>query len=297
VIRSYIGAYWGPRAQSVDECAELVAEVIGKMADVDPLLSNWRSGANSKSAAVNQAIVTRDRMDIVERLLGGRNRTDTDHEVIEDLGYSVGWWNGSDDKKTAIDLRIHIGAKSTSVLNSVVLRLPAPAAAPNLYTRGNADKLVRTIIATFDPEHAVWTNHSLTKRQSEPDRPTDDGGFILGELVGHPAGWATYLADCETNHLKAERLPSSARIERVARGTLVTLAGDPAEPLVEDVLQVRSAMGYPVAGTDSNCATKPSSVSPTQPPHTAPVHSQHESGPPQSSPNHGADRDRAHGEI
>jgi hypothetical protein len=36
MTQSYLGAYWGPRAQSVDECANLVTELITRVAGIDP---------------------------------------------------------------------------------------------------------------------------------------------------------------------------------------------------------------------------------------------------------------------
>jgi hypothetical protein len=58
MTQSYLGAYWGPRAQSVDECANLVTELITRVAGIDPLLTDWRSGANSKRKAMDQPVVT-----------------------------------------------------------------------------------------------------------------------------------------------------------------------------------------------------------------------------------------------
>lgn len=294
LIQSYVGAYWGPRAQSVDECAKFVADLIGKMAGIDPLLAGWRSGANSRSNAIDQTVVSVDHVDIVERLLSGRNRTDTDGAVIEDLGFSVVWWNGSKEKETSIGLSIHVGVTSPWTLNSVVVRLPGPAAAPNLYMRENAYKILTTIIDIFNPEHAVWTNHSLTKLQSAPDRVTDDGGFVLGELSGHPAGWATYIADCETNHLEPQQLPISARIERVAQGTLVILGDDPANPPVKEVLQVRAAMGYQVARPEQTAQSSNASAGqPAPTPRADSMAGQDDQVSPLAPPQRGTGHERA----
>jgi hypothetical protein len=265
MTRSYLGAYWGPRAQSVDECAKMLAELIPKLAEIDPLLSGWRSGANSKRKAMEQPLVTADHMDLVQRLMAGRNRTDTDGAVIEELGYLVGWWSGSEDNKFATSISVHLGATTPWVPNSVVIKLPDSSAASSLYTHSHAEALVATAITIFAPDRAVWTSSKLTRLQAEPDRPTDDGGCIGGQLIGHPAGWATFLADSETIHFDLRQLPGSARVERLGTGTLVMLGDDPAEPPVPDVLQVRRAMGYPVvAHSDAEQPTQ-TSASPGQP--------------------------------
>lgn len=231
----------------------MLAELIAKLAEIDPLLSGWRIGANSKRKAIDQPIVTTDHVDLVQRLMAGRNRTDTDGAVIEELGYSVGWWNGSEDNKAATSISTHLGATTQWVPNSVVIKLPNSAGASSLYTHDHAEALLATVITIFAPDRAVWTSSTLTRLQADPDRRTEGGGYIGGQLIGHPAGWATLVAESESTHFDAERLPGSARVERIGHGTLVMLGDDPAEPPVPDVLQVRRAMGYPVVA-DSDAA-------------------------------------------
>jgi hypothetical protein len=203
MTNSYIGAYWGPRAQSVDDCATLLAELITKLAGIDPFLSGWRSGADSKRNAMAQPLVTADHIDLLQRLMAGRNRNEAGGGVIEELGYRVGWWNG--ENKTAASMNIQLGATVKWFSNSVVVKLADCAAAPNQYTLKSAQTLLATVITTFSPDRAVFTSSQLTDLQSEPDRPTGKGSYtprrvdwpasrmgnILGRFRGHSFRSAT----------------------------------------------------------------------------------------------------------
>ncbi|ETZ98964.1 hypothetical protein I547_6086 [Mycobacterium kansasii 824] len=80
-------------------------------------------------------MVTTNHADLVQRLQDGRHRTDVGRQIMEDMGYSVYWWNGAEDNQAAANLNIHIG--SSALGNHVVLKLPEPDAVPSLYTRAS----------------------------------------------------------------------------------------------------------------------------------------------------------------
>jgi hypothetical protein len=110
--KSYLGAYWGPRSASVDDCANRLAHLLTKLATISPLLSGWRALGKSKRQAVAQPLVTTYHADLVTRLLEGRHRRDDNREVIDDLGYSMEWWNGATDDAAAASLRLACGASA-----------------------------------------------------------------------------------------------------------------------------------------------------------------------------------------
>lgn len=242
---STIGIQWPARAESIDVAADKVARLVRALADIDPLLTGWRAKGRSRREAVDQPIVTNDSADIGERLIAGRNRRDTDNEVIEELGYSVYWWNGSDDA-TAVKLNISIGVTSQRVNNRVTINLPDSSKAHSLYTLPTALSLLSALIEIFAPNNARWASSDLTTEQCEPDKPLDGGGLAYGTLIGYAAGWATYLADSASAQFDRGLLPRSAEVARVGNGTLVLIGDDPAHPPLDDVLRVRIAMGYDV---------------------------------------------------
>ncbi|WP_341457224.1 Imm52 family immunity protein [Mycobacteroides abscessus] len=239
MIQSRISAFWGPRAQSADESAEVIWTFLSNLAAVDVSLDNWRERASTSIEATKQPLIN-DPAQLSDLLRSGQNRRDDDGTVITELGCSIGLWNGD------ASINILIGATSQWVQNSLSIVLPDPALRPDLYEYDSARTILSLIINAFHPDRAVWTNSVLTKRQTEPDSLTDDGGYILGQLVGHPAGWGTFLVDESSVVFDPELLPQSAKVERVNSGALVIVGNEPGNPPIEDVLQIRRAMGYKV---------------------------------------------------
>lgn len=247
MTRSYLGAYWDARAETVDQCAARTAALLKALAGIDPLLSDWRGKGKSRRDALAQAPVTTEHADLVTRLMAGQNRTDVGNEVIEDLGYSVSWWNSRENRDGGITVSLRLGVTSQFVGNSVVINLPDSSSFPRLYTPAVANAIMSNVISIFEPERAVWTSSDLTKAQAEPDEILDNGGIAYGKLIGHPAGWSNYLADTSPLSFDDALLPRSAKTAHVDSGTLVTLGNDPTTPRLADVLAVRLSMGYPVS--------------------------------------------------
>lgn len=243
--KSYAGAYWDARPADIDSCADSLAQFLDRLAAIDPLLAGWRNKGRSKREALAETVVTTEHADLVARLHAGVNRRDDNQEPIEELGYLVGWWNGQ-DSKNAVNLSVTLGVTSSRVQNHVVINLPDPQAAPNLYTAAKALEILHALIDVFTPDTAVWTNQTLTAPQKEPNEPLENGGYKLGSLVGIPAGWANYLRDGTSHTFAASQLPTTAIVEQTGNGSLVHVGDNPAEPAVGDVLQLRRAMGYAV---------------------------------------------------
>jgi len=243
--RSFFGAYWGPRPETVEGCADRIGRLIRGLEVIDVRLTGWRDKAETKSGALAQPVVTTDRQDLVARLKAGVTRDDTG-TVIETAGYSVYWWNGDERDSAAITLNMSLGRTSKQVPNSVVFQFPDPTTVPSIYSARSASDLVLTVIEVFQPDRAVWLDDDSRAAQKGPDRVLPNGARAMGRLVGHPAGWATYLADSEPTAFNEHLLPPTASVERIGAGTLVLLGNDPANVSVEDVLAVRAAMGYEV---------------------------------------------------
>jgi hypothetical protein len=239
VPKSYVGAYWGPRSASVDECAQQLGRLVTGLPALDASLANWRDLAKSKREAANQPTVSAEPADLIRRLDAGR-------QPAEGLGYSLQWWNGAPEDRAAANVSIACGNTSSRVPNAVVLRLPDSEAAPGLYTADDAESVLRQLISIFDPDWAVWTSNELVDAQTEPPQQLDGGGYKLGQLVGHPAGWANYLSQNDSVQFNPALLPQDAFVKQVGGGTLVVLNSDPAGPPLQDVLAMRAAMGYDI---------------------------------------------------
>lgn len=184
MVSSYIGAYWGPRTESVDQCAERVSRFLLALADVDPALIGWRDQGDSEIAALSNPVVSPDPAAIVDRLEADRQR-DSNGQVLDEFGYLTSWWNAQGD--APVILTLSIGKTHPTVPNSVVVQLPEPASARNIYSLVNAGKIVSAVINSFDPQRLVWSNDHLREFQREPNTCLPNGGIAFGKLVGHPA--------------------------------------------------------------------------------------------------------------
>lgn len=247
--KSNLAAYWGPRQQNGADCADVLARVLAMLSETDDLLSGWRDKSASVRQALEAPFVAADHDALAQRLSAGRNRRDDDGQPIEELGFSVSWWNGA-EKTASATLSFGCGAWSPGISNRLVLQLPDSRVRPELYAPAAARSLVAGIVELLDPDWAVWTNAGLVDKQREPDQPLDNGGYVLGELVGHAAGWANYVSSHDSVTLNTAALPESARVEQLASGRLVLLGEDPKDPALHDVLAVRKAMVYAVPADD-----------------------------------------------
>lgn len=245
MTRSYLGAYWSSRAQSIDECVEAVGVFLDSISGLSPHYSGWR--LRPKYVSADSAVATTDAtFSILDTLKHGRIVRDADGEVIEELGYSAALWNGADCADNSVSLSIQMAVTSQWVPNSIVLQLPDDNAVPELYGYDKSLSALMSAVSAFVPDYCLWTSSYLTDRQAEPDRVFDDGSCVLGELTGVPAGWATFLTDGRSPQFDRSQLPEDAKAIRVEHGTVVVVGDDPARPSIDDVLQVRCAMGYEV---------------------------------------------------
>ncbi|WP_029116240.1 Imm52 family immunity protein [Mycobacterium sp. URHB0044] len=246
MTKAQLGAYWGARNEQAGQAAEKIARLLTVLSEVDPLLTGWRDQGLSKKAAQSQASVTTATDDLVRRLEAGRTRRADTDAAIEEFGYSVSWWTGRDKDAENAVLMVRIGKTSSKINNSVSLRLPEPTVAPGAYSIDGAKRILSAVIDIFEPDRAVWLNSELEKGQKEPNRTLPDGSVAIGTIKGPAAGWATYLTGADAARLDRSLLPPAATLDLVGSGSLVTLGGDPANPLLNDVLAVRAAMGYSV---------------------------------------------------
>ncbi|MGI5175326.1 Imm52 family immunity protein [Dactylosporangium sp. CA-152071] len=204
----YLGAYWGPRAESVGSCAERLADCIGRLGAAHPVLSAWHRKGRSVSAASAQPIDTgRDALEVL--LSEGRDRTDIGGEVIEELGFHAALWN----RGAAVSLRTLCGAVPAApfVSNSCVLGPFSPSdTAAVLFEPAVARGILMALVEAWDPQWAAFTSNAMRESQHpSPGRPV--------------AGWLTYVAGDKDLHSP----PPGVIVEKVAEGTLITAASDP----------------------------------------------------------------------
>ena len=163
----FVGAYWSVRRESREEVARRLTRLLSSFANAEPTLSEWFLKGRTKASA--RTALEIDVAAIASKLKV--NRRDVGGEVISELGFSLGLWNGRN-----ASLAVTMGAYSQHIRNSAVLSfMDAPAHFDSMDWKRLLDAFVREL----DPDQAVVT--------------TSD--FLAQRGAANPweAGWFTYF--------------------------------------------------------------------------------------------------------
>jgi len=117
----YVGFYWGPRKEDLDQVALRAESFLACIGKIDRLFSSFRVTAVDKRASPK---APKKASDLRSLLAKGVNRTDIGGKVIPDLGFTLSLWNEEDDGGF-VSLRITGGGYSEWNTNICVMHLPA----------------------------------------------------------------------------------------------------------------------------------------------------------------------------
>jgi hypothetical protein len=201
-------AYWGPRKESAEECAQRAAAFLNVLASCDPLLANWNRIPKPRGRGRKTPLMPPDLPTLTEAFGRGVNR-EPGGPVIEDLGLSVSAYNdGSGDDFAT--LRMRCGSYARGISNACVLSLPSKGpSADRLITSSMLTKVMRGLVAAWEPDWALAGSLAYRMRYREPDASP----FSLN--------WLTYLS---RRLGRVPPLPTPVRIEPVEdQGTLIIL--------------------------------------------------------------------------
>ncbi|QSQ23730.1 immunity 52 family protein [Pyxidicoccus parkwayensis] len=199
----FAGAYWGARKESPGECARRIERLLASIAQIDPAFAHWFQLGKSRKDALKRPIEPK-LMELEALVQKGKDRK------FEDLGFSLGGWNGAGDDYDAAGFSIHCGSYTDVVANSCVIDLPSRGLnSDRVLTSSVLASLVKCMATAWEPDSAV--------AMSSPHLQLIDKGIPFAVLPG----WVTYLA----RHRGAvPPLPAPVSIEPVEdKGTLIIL--------------------------------------------------------------------------
>ena len=98
--RFILGAYWGPREESLETCARRLVDCLQGLAEISPVFDGWYRKGASKAAASREP-VGRDLKQLEDLLDSGRHRTDFGGDVMAELGLNAELWNRQTDRTAA----------------------------------------------------------------------------------------------------------------------------------------------------------------------------------------------------
>jgi hypothetical protein len=182
-----LGAYWEARKETIHSCANRLARFLAALSACDEVFATWYKLGPSRLQAKQVEIDFKNTDCLLDLLEAGRNRKDIGKEVIEELGFRVGMWNGEEPTK-ATGIKISCGSYITTVklCNSVVLDLPE-----DLGNLGQSDRMAHVLVAvatSWEPDWAgVFSLEAMNKRKFNPVVPFVDWMLYLSnKLVRNP---------------------------------------------------------------------------------------------------------------
>lgn len=230
-INPYVGAYWGPRAESLNACVDRSTTFLDGLRLLNPAFETWYLPGRSRRDALRRRVHP-EREALLNLLGSGRNRRDSDQSVIAELGYSMDLWNG---QAPSVGLSVGCGMhpRTPHVKNVAVVNLPSSDdGLGDLASTPVALGLMRLLVDCWEPDWATWTSHEWRKEQGgEPGAPV--------------LGWMTYLAGA----LPAEGMPAGVIVEPFGSGALITTADDIAGVTRDVLVAAREALGGQLRST------------------------------------------------
>jgi hypothetical protein len=223
----YIGAYWGPRQESVGQCADRLIACLERLRDCDEVFSQWFEKGRSRKDALKKLMDFHTKANLFRILEAGRTRRDLDRAVIDDLGFHVGLWNGGAETRSAsISISCGIYAENPHLRNSVVITLPEDLG--GLSDKDRCVKVLKVVADTWEPDWAgVISETSRNARSFSPALPFVDWMFYINRIGIDRAKLPTAATACEVE----------------GKGTVVIVQDRPIDPASQPDLANAKAVG------------------------------------------------------
>lgn len=203
----YVGAYWGARKESPEECGQRAEVMFNELRTVAPDFAHWLKLGRTRKEALKRPLET-DRASLTKMF---RRRKD---RMFEDLGFRLDGWNGADDDESSA-FNIRAGLYAERLSNVCVFNLPSAGSdnkegpnAQRVLTATVLSGLVRAMAVAWEPDWAIATSDAHRELLPTP-------------LPKRLWGWVTYYPDRVG---RVPPLPAPVRMERVEdKGTLLVL--------------------------------------------------------------------------
>ena len=176
----YAGVYWGPRKESLEDCAARLEVFLRNLARIDSLLAHWYDTGWSRKDALQRRI-NLEAPALRELLLAGKSSSGRRKQVNEAMGFLKCLWNGRDGKDGA-GLDLACGSHSRRLGNFCTLDFSEEGpAARRLLRAPVVTEVLKCMIHAWEPEEGVVGMHAY--HDLRPDSLTRSPRI----------GWVTYL--------------------------------------------------------------------------------------------------------
>ncbi|WP_338865568.1 immunity 52 family protein [Myxococcus stipitatus] len=200
----YAGVYWGARKESSEECARRLKILLEGLPSVAPSLERWFQQGKSRADALKRPLHP-TLAELEPFVRKGKDRT------FDDLGFSIGGWNGAGDDYEATGFLLACGGYSEWGGNRCVYTLPSKGPSfENLLSATTLAELMRRTAGAWEPDWGV----AISEQHRDLLKPRRPKGAPY-------VGWVTYLA---RHRGMVPSLPAPVRVELVeGKGTLIIL--------------------------------------------------------------------------
>src|SRR5260221_11749247 len=96
----YVATFWGPRSESVEQCADRLILFFRDLSTGDDVFSTCYAQGESRRDAMRKRFAFANRASVTKLLERGRNKRDIDKGVMPKLGYRVGVWKCGESTMT-----------------------------------------------------------------------------------------------------------------------------------------------------------------------------------------------------
>ena len=173
----YIGAYWGSRAEPLEQVKNKILQTLQTLAEIDEQFLNWYEGGNSRKQALEKK-VSIDANTLERLCLEMVKKGELDEKGFAKMGFLFGVWSGHlDDESSGISLNVGGAFTSPHLCNSCVITLPFEGVArERLLQVDRAKKSITILVEIWSPDYAVLTSHQLRDKLNAANK----------------VGWITY---------------------------------------------------------------------------------------------------------
>jgi len=172
----FVGAYWSARKESRAEAAKRLVRFLSAIASENECLARWFLKGRSKASARTPLDLDADAVSSLLKV----NRRDVDGDVMSELGFSLGIWNGETASVAAT-----VGAHNPHIRNSVVLSFMDT---PVGFNENVWKEILAAAVRELDPDQAVVTSNEYFVQKCTAN-PWEAGWFTYqrgGSIEEHP---------------------------------------------------------------------------------------------------------------
>lgn len=191
----YMVFYWGDRKEDICECVNRTVMLIQKLSSLDNFYSDWYMGGMSRKKALKNRIAINDDS-IREIFIRSRNTNDIDGHTLDNLGYTLGLWNGrKEEESVGISISCSIHAENINLMNSCIISFPeaSSAAGKRLLNTSFIRKLLELVVEVWEPDWGVVTSHQFRRHINPVPRVPFVAWFLY---LSERRGVIPQLPDC-----------------------------------------------------------------------------------------------------